>query len=148
MGWPPTAPHGTPVAHPLTQQGPAMGHRQRRQFNYARRAYANSRRFFLLEANMNARSKLLVVGHGMVGHRFLESLPADAPFDVTVLCQETRPAYDRVQLSSYFSGKSAEDLSLVEPTFFARRNLQLRLGEHATQIDKDTRTVLTSSGDE
>ena len=54
---------------------------------------------------MNVRSKLLVVGNGMVGHRFLESLPTDSPFDVTVLGEEPRAAYDRVQLSAFFSGK-------------------------------------------
>jgi nitrite reductase (NADH) large subunit len=97
---------------------------------------------------MNARSKLLLVGHGMVGHRFLESLPANAPFDVTVLCEEPRPAYDRVQLSSFFSGKSADDLSLVEPTFFAKNNIELRLGERAVEIQRDRRKVLTSGGHE
>ena len=61
---------------------------------------------------MNARSKLLVVGNGMVGQRFLESLPPDSPFAITVLAEEPRPAYDRVQLSAFFSGKTADDLSL------------------------------------
>src|SRR5512142_2131243 len=72
---------------------------------------------FFAEAQMNARSKLLVVGNGMVGQRFLESLPPDAPFDITVLAEEPRPAYDRVQLSAFFSGKTADDLSLVSPAF-------------------------------
>ena len=43
--------------------------------------------------------KIAVIGHGMVGHKFLEQLHdvgvADA--QVTVLCEEPRPAYDRVQ---------------------------------------------------
>ena len=67
---------------------------------------------------MNARSRLLVVGNGMVGQRFLESLPPDSSFDITVLAEEPRPAYDRVQLSAFFSGKTADDLSLVSPAFF------------------------------
>ena len=64
--------------------------------------------------------KIVVVGHGMVGHKFLESL-AEAGLQhaaVTVLCEEHRPAYDRVHLSDYFSGKTAEDLSMVAPGFF------------------------------
>ena len=40
--------------------------------------------------------------------------------EVTVLCEEPRPAYDRVHLSEFFSGKSAAELSLVEPGFFER----------------------------
>ncbi|MFP5305473.1 MAG: hypothetical protein ACLGI7_06570, partial [Gammaproteobacteria bacterium] len=73
--------------------------------------------------------KLLVIGNGMVGHKLLEELVArDIPgLEITVLCEEPRPAYDRVQLSSYFSGKSAEDLSLVAPGFFERDGLVLRL---------------------
>ena len=69
--------------------------------------------------------KIVVIGHGMVGHKFLESL-ADNPvadMQVTVLCEEPRPACDRVHLSEFFSGKSADDLSLVKPGFFERDDI-------------------------
>ena len=61
--------------------------------------------------------KIIVVGHGMVGHKFLEELhQLNLPHaEVSVLCEEPRPAYDRVHLSEFFAGKSAEDLSLVAP---------------------------------
>ena len=61
--------------------------------------------------------KIIVVGHGMVGHKFLEELHQLklAHAEVSVLCEEPRPAYDRVHLSEFFAGKSAEDLSLVAP---------------------------------
>ena len=64
--------------------------------------------------------KIIVIGHGMVGHKFLESLANSgaANLQVTVLCEEPRPAYDRVHLSEFFSGKSADDLTLVKPGFF------------------------------
>ena len=97
---------------------------------------------------MNARSRLLVVGNGMVGHRFLESLPTDAPFDITVLGEEPRPAYDRVRLSAMFSGMTATDLSLAESGFFAQNNMTLRLGEPAVSIDRSAHTVRTSHGHE
>ena len=58
-----------------------------------------------------ARRRLVVVGNGMVGQRLLDTLVAENHhFDITVLCEEPRAAYDRVQLTSFFSGKSAEDL--------------------------------------
>ncbi|MDB6102896.1 MAG: nirB, partial [Gammaproteobacteria bacterium] len=97
---------------------------------------------------MNARSRLLVVGNGMVGQRFLESMPADAPFDITVLGAEPRPAYDRVQLSAFFSGKTADDLSLVEAGFFTRNNIALKLGERAESINVSARKVRTAQGHE
>lgn len=97
---------------------------------------------------MNARSRLLVVGNGMVGQRFLESMPAEAPFDITVLGEEPRPAYDRVQLSAFFSGKTPADLSLVETGFFTQKNIALKLSERAVSIDRATHQVRTTNGHE
>ena len=48
---------------------------------------------------------IVVVGHGMVGHRFVEALRArDADggsWRITVLAEEADAAYDRVGLTSY-----------------------------------------------
>jgi nitrite reductase (NADH) large subunit len=96
-------------------------------------------------ANMN----LLVIGNGMVGQRLLEKLAASAHgYQITVLCEEPRPAYDRVGLSGFFNGKTAEDLSLVPEGFFAASGIELRLAERATAIDRERRVVATSSGRE
>ncbi|WP_017758766.1 nitrite reductase large subunit NirB [Pseudacidovorax intermedius] len=93
--------------------------------------------------------KLIVVGHGMVGHKFLEELAASSlsQADVTVLCEEPRPAYDRVHLSEYFSGKTAEQLSLVETGFFERSGFSLRLGTRAVAIERRNNTVTTADGE-
>jgi nitrite reductase (NADH) large subunit len=91
--------------------------------------------------------KLIVIGNGMVGQRLLEQLkPSAATLDITVLCEESRPAYDRVHLTSYFSGKSAQELSLVEPDFFDRLGISLRLSERAVAIDRERRIVKTAGG--
>ena len=93
--------------------------------------------------------KIVVVGHGMVGHKFLESL-ADAGVSgaqITVLGEEVRPAYDRVHLSEFFAGKTAEDLSLVEPGFFERTGYTLRLASRAVAIDRSAHTVTTAAGE-
>ncbi|HEX8756253.1 MAG TPA: nitrite reductase large subunit NirB, partial [Steroidobacteraceae bacterium] len=95
---------------------------------------------------MTARTRIVVVGNGMVGQRFLERLPAAHSFDITVLCEEPRPAYDRVQLSSFFAGKSAGDLNLVPPGFFEAHGIRVRLGERAVAIDTQARTVVTAAG--
>jgi nitrite reductase (NADH) large subunit len=93
--------------------------------------------------------KLLVIGNGMVGHKLLEELMERQPpgLDVTVLCEESRPAYDRVHLSEFFSGKSAEDLSLVKPGFFDQPGMHLRLAARATHIDRQQKRVTTADGD-
>jgi nitrite reductase (NADH) large subunit len=95
------------------------------------------------------RKKLIVVGNGMVGHKLLEQLvAAKAGLDITVLCEEPRPAYDRVHLSEYFAGKSAEDLSLVAPGFFeSNGNLLLKLDAKAVSIDRAAKTVTTAGGE-
>lgn len=92
--------------------------------------------------------RLVVIGNGMVGQRFLESLPATAPFAVTVLGEEPRAAYDRVQLSTFFSGTTAEELSVVPEGFFARAGVDLRLNEQVTMIDRAARCVRTRTGGE
>ena len=93
--------------------------------------------------------KIVVVGHGMVGHKFLESLAESGIQDaqVTVLCEEVRPAYDRVHLSEFFAGKSAEDLSVVEPGFFERTGFTLRLAARAASIERRNNTVTTIDGE-
>ncbi len=91
--------------------------------------------------------KLIVIGNGMVGQRLLERLQGSASqYEITVLCEESRPAYDRVHLTAYFSGKSAQQLSLVEPDFFARAGIRLKLSERAVAIDREQRVVESSSG--
>ena len=93
--------------------------------------------------------KIIVVGHGMVGHKFLEELhQLQLPqVEVTVLCEEPRAAYDRVHLSEFFSGKSADDLSLVEPGFFEKSGFSLRLKARAVAIERRNNTVTTADGE-
>ena len=93
--------------------------------------------------------KLVVIGNGMVGHRLLEELaePRIAELGITVLGEEPRAAYDRVHLSEFFCGRSAEDLALAPPDFFATNDIALRLGECAARIDRANRRVVTASGE-
>lgn len=93
--------------------------------------------------------KIAVIGHGMVGHKFLEQLHelGIAGAEVTVLCEEPRAAYDRVHLSEFFAGKSAEDLSLVEPGFFERSGFSLRLAARAVAVERRNNTLTTADGE-
>jgi nitrite reductase (NADH) large subunit len=92
---------------------------------------------------------VIVVGNGMVGQRFVEDLAAadvGGAWRVTVLGEEPRQAYDRVALSSFFDGRSEADLDVVTPGCYDRASYQLLLNELAVDIDRDARTVRTSSG--
>ncbi len=86
----------------------------------------------------------------MVGHNFVEKLVDSEQFqqfEVTVFGEEPRAAYDRVYLSSYFSGKTAEDLSLVVPGFYEENGVDLRLKDKVVAIDRRAKTVMSESGE-
>ena len=60
------------------------------------------------------QTKVLIIGNGMVGHYFVEQLLLQqATVSICVLSGESRPAYDRVHLSEFFSGKTEQDLLLT-----------------------------------
>ncbi len=95
--------------------------------------------------------KLIVVGNGMVGQRLLEHFVARAEggaAEVTVLCEEPRAAYDRVRLTSFFSGKSADDLNVVPAGFFEQPGMNLRLEDAAVAIDRKRKRVRSVRGGE
>lgn len=98
---------------------------------------------------MSNKQTLVVIGNGMVGQNFLVSLMANDikdNYDVVTFCEEPIPAYDRVHLSEYFSGKTAAELSLVEKGFFENNNITIHLGDKATKIDRENKTVMSEKG--
>jgi nitrite reductase (NADH) large subunit len=98
-----------------------------------------------------SKMKLVVIGNGMVGHRYLEDLVDKtdvSSFDITVFCEEPRVAYDRVHLSSYFSHHTAQELSLVKEGFYEKHGINVLLGERAINVNREKRTVYSSSGRE
>jgi nitrite reductase (NADH) large subunit len=98
----------------------------------------------------NRRRKTLVVaGHGMVGHRFVQAAVERGlteTYDVVVVGEEPRPAYDRVALTSFFSAGSAEELSLLPEGCYDDPRVRLVLGTTVTGLDRDARTVTLSDG--
>ena len=101
---------------------------------------------------MPGSTHVLVVGNGMVGHCFVQEMLKREPdllaagLHITVLGEEPRPAYDRVHLSSFFSGTTADQLSLVEPGFYERPGLTLKLNARVAQIDRRIHTVTLADG--
>lgn len=97
------------------------------------------------------KSTLAVVGHGMVGHHFLEqcvSRNLHQQYQIVVFGEERYAAYDRVHLSEYFAGRSADSLSLVAGDFFAEHGIELRLSQRVTAIDTEARLIRDADGHE
>ncbi|NJP12602.1 MAG: nitrite reductase large subunit [Leptolyngbyaceae cyanobacterium RU_5_1] len=96
-----------------------------------------------------AKKNLVVIGNGMVGHKFLEQLVARGAtenWNLITFCEEPRVAYDRVNLSSFFTGKTAGDLSLVEPGFYQENHVRIYIGDKALSLDRNHKTVTSANG--
>ena len=91
---------------------------------------------------------LVVVGNGMVGHKFLELMIQKdvSQWNLVTFCEESRVAYDRVNLSGYFSGKTAADMTLVTPGYYQDNNIKMHIGDRIVTIDRDNKTVKSANG--
>src|SRR4030095_12403407 len=92
--------------------------------------------------------RIIIIGNGMVGHKFCEKITAhkEQPFNITVFGEETRPAYDRVHLSEYFSGKTADELSLASIQWYNNNGINLHLGDPVQSIDRANKTIRSHTG--
>lgn len=94
---------------------------------------------------------VVVIGHGMVGHRFVQSLrerDQAGIWRVVVIAEETHAAYDRVGLSSYVGAWDRSSLALHGNDYAGDDAVRLRLGETVTAIDRDGKRVITDRGSE
>ncbi|MBW4421762.1 MAG: nitrite reductase large subunit NirB [Myxacorys californica WJT36-NPBG1] len=96
-----------------------------------------------------AKQNLVVIGNGMVGHKFLDRMIAKGAtqnWNLITFCEEPRIAYDRVNLSGFFNGKTEADLTLVEPGFYQDNGVQMYVGDRAIKIDRDHKCVTSANG--
>ena len=87
------------------------------------------------------RRKLIVAGNGMVGHRFVQAAierGLTESYDVLVLGDEPRPAYDRVALTSFFEVERRRAVPAARG-FLADPRVELRLTTAVDGIDRDAR---------
>ncbi|WP_134668928.1 MULTISPECIES: nitrite reductase large subunit NirB [unclassified Amycolatopsis] len=92
---------------------------------------------------------VVVAGHGMVAHRFVEALRAAdkaGEWRVVVFGEENRPAYDRVALTSYVDSWDPAALALPGSDYADDDTVDLRLGEVVVSVDREAKTVTTASG--
>lgn len=95
------------------------------------------------------KQRIIVVGNGMVGHKFIDGLLNSdnaADFEIVTFSEEPRLAYDRVKLSYYFAGSTVEDLMLTSETEYKARGVHYTLSDKVVAIDSANNTVTTASG--
>ncbi|NRA39545.1 MAG: nitrite reductase large subunit [Planctomycetes bacterium] len=96
-----------------------------------------------------ANKQIVIIGNGMVGHKFIEQIVESGAhefMDLHIFCEEPRVAYDRVQLTSYLSGKTIKELTMVEDGFYEEHGVNIHIGDRAASIDRDKKVVTSEKG--
>jgi nitrite reductase (NADH) large subunit len=96
-----------------------------------------------------SKKRIIVVGNGMVGHNFINTLATSdhaSEFEIITFSEEPRLAYDRVQLSKYFSGATADDLAMTTPDEYDELGVTYIVSDKVVDIDADNKTIKTAGG--
>lgn len=98
-----------------------------------------------------SKERIVVVGNGMVGHKFIENLLShekSADYEIVTFSEEPRLAYDRVQLSSYFAGATADDLMLTSEDYYRENGVNYVLNDKVVELKPAENKIVTASGRE
>ncbi|WP_217496694.1 nitrite reductase large subunit NirB [Acidipropionibacterium acidipropionici] len=96
------------------------------------------------------RTRVLVVGGGMVAHRFTERLRDEDTarrFDITVVGEEPVRPYDRVHLTDVLRGRAPGELELGRPLMWSDPCVHLRSGDPVSALNLEQRTAECLSGE-
>ncbi len=96
------------------------------------------------------RETVVVVGAGMIGHRFatrLRELDRNNRFRIVCFGEEPHAPYDRVNLAQYYEHGSADPLLLAAPGSYAEQSIDLRLKQRVARIEVGEQRVITHGGD-
>jgi len=92
---------------------------------------------------------VVVIGNGMVGHRFCEKLvefDADRNYRLVTFCEEARAAYDRVGLTQFFAHRDAQRLMLANREWYRQNSIDLHIGDRVSAIDQKKHIVRSEKG--
>ena len=95
------------------------------------------------------KTRIIVVGNGMVGHNFIDAVATSESadqYDIITFSEEPRLAYDRVQLSKYFSGSTAADLALTTESYYQEKGINYILNDKVVEINSEEKFVVTANG--
>jgi nitrite reductase (NADH) large subunit len=98
---------------------------------------------------MHYPKRVVVVGHGMVGHRFVEALrsrDADGDWQVIVVAEEPDAAYDRVGLTGYTEHWDRARMALPGNDYDGDDAVEVVLRDRVNHIDRVAKCVTTALG--
>ncbi|RBY93437.1 NAD(P)/FAD-dependent oxidoreductase [Blastococcus sp. TF02-8] len=103
-----------------------------------------------LDDDLDSRSRLVVVGNGMAGARFVEEVlerGGGEQFRITVFGDEPHGNYNRIMLSPVLAGESSEDdIVLNSHDWYADNGIDLRAGVRVERIDTAAKQVHAADG--
>ncbi|PML15418.1 nitrite reductase large subunit NirB [Vibrio breoganii] len=93
------------------------------------------------------KQRVIVVGNGMVGHKYIETLLQQKRDDIEIITFSEEPhlAYDRVHLTSYFTG-GAKELALADEGYYTDNGVKFVVSDKVVKLDTDAKQVITESG--
>jgi nitrite reductase (NADH) large subunit len=99
---------------------------------------------------MKAKERLIVIGNGMAGARFVEDLVARngrERFDIVVFGDEPYGNYNRILLSNVVSGANEpKDIFLNPIDWYERNGVSLHAGVRVTTVDRTNKFVAGANG--
>ncbi len=100
--------------------------------------------------DLDPRARLVVVGNGMAGARFVEEVlerGGGEQFRITVFGDEPHGNYNRIMLSPVLAGETTEDeIVLNSHEWYADSGITLRAGVRVERIDTAAKLVHASDG--
>lgn len=96
-----------------------------------------------------SKKRLVIVGNGMVSYKFCEKLIAQGgleKYSITIFGEEPRVAYDRVQLSAYFSGKTPSDLEMAPREWYSDNGIELYTSTKVVGIQPNSKVIELENG--
>ena len=97
------------------------------------------------------RERLVVVGFGMVGYRLIDrlsKLSALDRFEVIVIGEEPRPAYDRVRLTEWLDHRDTQRLALGRAAPYDSMGIRVITGTRVVSRDRERQLVETVDAEE
>src|SRR5690606_28338993 len=97
---------------------------------------------------MNNHAKtIVIIGNGMVSHKFCEKLIAKTTeFKIIIFNEGPICAYDRVHLTDYLKKTKIEGLYLSDSTFYEDNNIDLHLNDPVIALDTQQKLVQSKTG--
>jgi nitrite reductase (NADH) large subunit len=88
--------------------------------------------------------RLVVIGHGLVGHAFCQqavALGLHRSLRLVVIGEEPHLAYDRIRLASCLAGTPSDQLILADQDWYRDHGIEVRTGVAVAAIDRQRRRI-------